>query len=61
MRTGINKSFIKLEDITMNTEKKLSGYPSIDKPWLKYHSEEAIYVTVPDCIVCERISVTVNM
>lgn len=23
-------------------EKKLTGYPSIDKPWLKYYSEEAI-------------------
>ena len=21
--------------------KKLTGYPSIDKPWLKYYSEEA--------------------
>ena len=26
----------------MPTEKKLTGYPSIDKPWLKYYSEEAI-------------------
>lgn len=25
----------------MNTEKELTGYPSIDKPWLKYYSEEA--------------------
>ena len=24
----------------MNTEKKLTGYPSIDKPWLKYYREE---------------------
>lgn len=23
-------------------EKKLTGYPSIDKPWLKYYSEEAV-------------------
>lgn len=24
------------------SEQKLTGYPSIDKPWLKYYSEEAI-------------------
>lgn len=28
-------------------EKKLTGYPSIDKPWLKYYSEEAIHTTIP--------------
>lgn len=22
-------------------EKKMTGYPSIDKPWLKYYTEEA--------------------
>ncbi len=26
---------------TNSTEKKLTGYPSIDKPWLKYYPEEA--------------------
>lgn len=26
----------------MTDEKKLTGYPSIDKPWLKYYPEEAI-------------------
>ncbi|MCH5274004.1 MAG: hypothetical protein J1E35_10050 [Lachnospiraceae bacterium] len=30
----------------MPTEKTLTGYPSIDKPWLKYYSENAAqYVT----------------
>ena len=28
--------------------KKLTGYPSIDKPWLKYYSEEAIHSPLPD-------------
>ena len=28
-------------------EKKLTGYPSIDKPWLKYYSEEAINAPLP--------------
>lgn len=32
----------------MNTEeKKLTGYPSIDKPWLKYYSEEVINAPLP--------------
>ena len=30
------------------TDKKLTGYPSIDKPWLKYYSEEAIHSPLPD-------------
>lgn len=32
----------------MPTEKKLTGYPSIDKPWLKYYTEEAINAPAPD-------------
>ena len=27
--------------------KKLTGYPSIDKPWLKYYSDEAINAIYP--------------
>ena len=30
-------------------DKKLTGYPSIDKPWLKYYSEEAVHAKVPEC------------
>lgn len=29
-------------------ERTLTGYPSIDKPWLKYYSEEERKVTIPD-------------
>lgn len=36
-------------------EKKLTGYPSIDKPWLKYYSEEAIQSQVPECTMYEYI------
>ena len=40
----------------MNTEeKKLTGYPSIDKPWLKYYSEEAINTKLPECTMYEHI------
>ena len=30
-------------------EKKLTGCPSIDKPWLKYYTEDAINSVVPEC------------
>ena len=32
----------------MMKETVLTGYPSIDKPWLKYYSEEAINVPLPE-------------
>lgn len=34
-------------------EKKLTGYPSIDKPWLKYYSDEAISHPLPECTIYE--------
>lgn len=36
-------------------EKKLTGYPSIDKPWLKYYSEEALHTPLPQCTVFELL------
>ena len=39
----------------MQIEKKLTGYPSIDKPWLKYYSEEAINTKLPECTIFEYI------
>ena len=36
-------------------EKKLTGYPSIDKPWLKYYSEEALAMKAPECTVYRNI------
>lgn len=39
----------------MSTEKELTGYPSIDKPWLKYYSEEAIKLPIPQKTVYESI------
>ncbi len=35
--------------------KELTGYPSIDKPWLKYYSEEAINAKLPECTMYEHI------
>ena len=39
----------------MSKEKELTGYPSIDKPWLKYYSEEAINAPIPECTIFEYI------
>lgn len=30
------------------TEQNLTGYPSIDRPWLKYYSEEALNAPLPE-------------
>lgn len=35
--------------------KELTGYPSIDKPWLKYYSEEAINAPLPECTIYEYL------
>ena len=39
----------------MPTEKKMTGYPSIDKPWLKYYSKEAINAPLPECTIYEHV------
>ena len=36
-------------------EKELTGYPSIDKPWLKYYSDEAITAPLPECTMYEYL------
>ena len=36
-------------------DNKLTGYPSIDKPWLKYYSEEAINAKMPECTMYDYI------
>ena len=36
-------------------KKTLTGYPSIDKPWLKYYSQEAINASLPECTVYEYV------
>ena len=39
-----------------STEKgKMTDYPSIDKPWLKYYSEEAIKAPLPECTIYEYL------
>ena len=39
----------------MTQEKTLTGYPSIDKPWLKYYSKEAINAPLPECTIYEYL------
>ena len=36
-------------------EASMTGYPSIDKPWLKYYSQEAINAKLPACTMYEYI------
>ena len=36
-------------------ENKLTGYPSIDKPWLKYYSEEEINYSIPKCKIIDNL------
>lgn len=33
----------------------LTGYPSIDKPWLKYYSQEAINAKLPNCTIYDYL------
>lgn len=35
--------------------KKLTGYPSVDRPWLKYYSQDAINSALPECTMYEYI------
>lgn len=35
----------------MSVSKPLTGFPSIDKPWLKYYAEDKRDFTLPDCSV----------
>ena len=39
----------------MQIEKQITGYPSIDKPWLKYYSKEEIEQVTPKCTIYEKI------
>ena len=39
----------------MTEEKKATGYPSIDRPWLKYYSKEAIEAPLPDCTIYDYL------
>ena len=36
-------------------KRELTGYPSIDKPWLKYYSEDAINTPLPECTIYEYL------
>ena len=33
----------------------MTGYPSIDKPWLNYYSKEVIDTPLPECTIYEHI------
>lgn len=48
-------TIVESEDIINMKEKKLTSYPSIDKPWLKYYSDEAINVPLPEGSIYEYL------
>ena len=39
----------------MGENYNLTGYPSIDRPWMKYYSQEAISAPLPECTVFEYL------
>ena len=39
----------------VENEKKLTGFPSIDKPWLKYFREKDISETLPQCTIYQNV------
>ena len=36
-------------------KKEMTGYPSIDRPWLKYYSDQAINSVLPECSIYEYL------
>ena len=36
-------------------EKKLTGYPSVDKPWMKFYQKDTILSEVPECTVYQNL------
>lgn len=36
-------------------QKKITGYPSIDKPWMKYYSEKSISASLPETTLFEYL------
>lgn len=39
--------------MTSQNEQPLTGYPSIDRPWMKYYSDETINAPLPECTIYE--------
>lgn len=37
------------------SNRELTGYPSIDKPWSKYYSDEALNGSLPECTIYEYL------
>lgn len=44
----IQNNYLGKGELTMQKREELTGYPSIDRPWLKYYSEEAIEAQLPE-------------
>jgi len=49
------RTFLFCGEKIMGKEQELTGYPSIDKPWLKYYTEDAISIALPERTIYEHI------
>lgn len=54
MRVQFDKRWEKNYDFT-DRQTERTGYPSIDRPWLKYYSEEALNAVLPECTIYEYL------
>ena len=36
-------------------ERKPTGYPSVDRPWMKYYGEEAVNAALPACTIYDYL------
>lgn len=41
-------------------EEKLTGYPSVDKPWMKYYNEEERNQSIPKCKIVDNLYKLIN-
>lgn len=39
----------------MENEKELTGYPSIDKPWMKYYADDADVISTSNCTIYQNL------
>ena len=42
-------------------EQRLTGYPSIDKPWMKFYPEKSRNYKIPECSIYEYMTQCSNV
>ena len=41
-------------------EKKMTGYPTVDKPWLKYYDEKFLKESLPEMTILDYMKLNSN-